>query len=179
MIAQKNIPLFDPEVPEYKKLFNIREIDANDKHYEDSVSHRHSYYQVIYFKKGRGEHRIDNKVYPVVDDCIHFLSPHHAHILNVNAEAQGLLITFRKEFLLMDSGGDLFKELNFFQLNYDPVLQLSQIDREDHEVVAFFLSQMKEVIERREKDTTFLLISLLKSLLYSLKRLYRSSLTDA
>ncbi len=62
--------------------------------------HRHSFYQILYIKRGKGAHTVDFHDVPISDDMIFFLSPGQVHDLHFSEEApEGILVNFRERFL--------------------------------------------------------------------------------
>lgn len=62
--------------------------------------HRHSFYQILYIKRGKGTHTVDFHDVPISDDMIFFLSPGQVHDLHFSEEApEGILVNFRERFL--------------------------------------------------------------------------------
>lgn len=62
--------------------------------------HIHSFYQVIWFKKGKGKHSVDFKNYDVFDNSIFFVGPNQVHHFDENYDYEGVLFHFNRLFLL-------------------------------------------------------------------------------
>jgi AraC family transcriptional activator of pobA len=66
--------------------------------YDFSLPHRHNYYEIFFFSRGGGSHLIDFKEYPIVDHCIHFVSPGQVHVIKRAAGSLGSIVLFSREF---------------------------------------------------------------------------------
>ncbi|MDZ7848395.1 MAG: AraC family ligand binding domain-containing protein [Owenweeksia sp.] len=73
--------------------FRIEEL-AQDSGYDTGVPHRHNYYEIFFFEKGGGEHRIDFEVLPVQSRSIHFVSPGQVHLLKIVPRIRGAQLFF-------------------------------------------------------------------------------------
>lgn len=70
-----------------------------DDVYLPKKPHRHTFYQVLYVKKGKGFHHIDFQENEISSPQIFFLSPTQVHDLRFeNAEIEGFLINFDEYF---------------------------------------------------------------------------------
>lgn len=75
--------------------------------------HIHSFYQVIWFKKGKGKHSIDFKEYDVFDNAIFFVAPNQVHYFDEKMDYEGVLIHFNELFMVQEQ-----RSMGFF-LNYN------------------------------------------------------------
>jgi len=70
---------------------------------EDATKpHIHSFYQIIWFKKGKGKHFVDFKAYDVFDHAIFFVAKNQVHYFDGNTEYAGVLIHFNEAFLIQN-----------------------------------------------------------------------------
>ena len=63
-----------------------------------SLSHRHSFYHLIYFTKGSGTHNIDFVNFKVNAGQIYFMIPGQVHSWNFKTEPDGYVINFSENF---------------------------------------------------------------------------------
>lgn len=56
--------------------------------------HRHTFYQLLYIKEGRGVHKIDFNDYPITNKSLFFLSPGQVHNLELSKDSKGVLVNF-------------------------------------------------------------------------------------
>lgn len=71
--------------------------------------HIHSFYQIIWFKRGNGKHFVDFKSYDVLDNAIFFVAPNQVHYFDENIDYEGVLIHFNESFLVKNEN-----EMEFF-----------------------------------------------------------------
>jgi len=61
--------------------------------------HRHSFYHLLYFTEGKGEHLIDFVKFPVKKGMIYFMKPGQVHGWNFAGRVDGYIINFSPTFL--------------------------------------------------------------------------------
>ena len=77
--------------------------------------HIHSFYQIIWFKKGTGMHYVDFKEYPVTDNTVFFISSGQIHYFEDNRSVEGSIIHFNESFLSDEgSSENVFLKYNVF-----------------------------------------------------------------
>lgn len=141
------------------------------RHQENaSKAHIHSFYQIIWFKKGRGKHFVDFKEYEVSDHSIFFIAKDQVHYFDDSRNYEGVLIHFNESFLVnKDSEVDFFLKFNLFNNPYQrPSCCLGgQIDH----LLNDYLRQMKEELSNEtEFGKEELLRSYLQSFLIQVQR---------
>ncbi|MCC8173308.1 MAG: AraC family transcriptional regulator [Odoribacter sp.] len=79
------------------------------------IPHIHSFYQIIWFTQGTGNHYIDFNQFQVSPNTIFFISKNQIHYFDNNPDYQGFIIHFNESFL-MDNQTDinLFLKHNLF-----------------------------------------------------------------
>lgn len=83
--------------------------------------HIHEFYQIIWFRRGRGTHRVDFVDYPVTDNTIFFIAPGQVHAFDGNEQVEGVIILFNASFLVDEqSSENIFLKYNMFN-TYDSV----------------------------------------------------------
>jgi AraC family transcriptional regulator, transcriptional activator of pobA len=60
--------------------------------------HRHSFYHLVFFTKGSGNHSIDFNQFTVKPSQIYFMVPGQVHTWNFGDEVDGYLVNFSEEF---------------------------------------------------------------------------------
>ncbi|WP_281925567.1 AraC family transcriptional regulator [Flavobacterium collinsii] len=104
-----------------KPQFRVHDLNEYLKeHYGDTTKpHIHSFYQIIWFKKGNGTHYVDFKGYDVVENAFFFIAKNQVHYFDNNTDYQGILIHFNESFLVQkDSEVDFFLKYNLFNSPY-------------------------------------------------------------
>lgn len=61
--------------------------------------HVHRFYQIIWFRRGHGVHRVDFVDYPVVDNTIFFIAPGQTHSFDGLRDYEGVIIHFNDSFM--------------------------------------------------------------------------------
>ena len=133
--------------------------------------HIHSYYQIIWFKKGSGKHFVDLKEYKVSENTVFFIAKNQVHYFDNNTSYNGLLLHFNETFLVQkESESDFFVKCNLFKNSYQQ--PYSYIDKETDSILNQYISQIKrefETIEEFGKEE--LLRAYLKSFLIQIQRI--------
>lgn len=134
-----------------KPQFAIYDLAAYLHKYQGDTTrpHIHSYYQVIWFKKGTGSHFVDFKEYEVFDNAIFFIAKNQVHYFDHNTAYQGYLLHFNEEFLVQkDSETDFFLKCNLFN---NPYQQPSCcIGKGIDDVLEEYILQIKRELENEE-----------------------------
>lgn len=77
--------------------------------------HIHGFYQIIWFKEGKGVHYVDFKEYPVEPNTLFFISPGQIHCFNGQTGGEGYIIHFNESFLSDEgSSENVFLKYNMF-----------------------------------------------------------------
>lgn len=120
---------------------------ANNPHLQPV--HKHSFYHLLYFTEGAGEHIIDFMNFPVRPGMIYFMKPGQMHKWGFDGPVDGYVVNFSPTFFEhvgLDSrviGG-----FSFFRSEVkDQVLQLSDKTRKEAEVL--FKSMVEEHFDRK------------------------------
>src|SRR5262245_19904757 len=68
-----------------------------EKHYPNlHRPHRHSFYHLVLFTKGKGAHTIDFVRYPVVPFQVYFMSPGQVHSWHFEGPTDGYIVHFNE-----------------------------------------------------------------------------------
>ena len=130
------------EITELSRLF----AESGSHPYE---VHIHSFYQIIWFKKGTGVHYVDFKEYPATDNTMFFISPGQIHYFEENCRAEGIVIHFNESFLSDEgSSENVFLKYNVF--NAFDAAPYYRIRREDADKLAFLVREMEEETHNEE-----------------------------
>ncbi len=87
----------------------------------DMPPHVHEFYQIVWFRRGKGTHRIDFVDYPVTDNTIFFISPGQIHAFDGNEDYSGVIVLFNASFLVDEETSEsIFLKYNVFNA-YDSV----------------------------------------------------------
>ncbi|TQM21077.1 helix-turn-helix domain-containing protein [Chryseobacterium aquifrigidense] len=123
------------------------------KHGENaSKAHIHSYYQIIWFKKGNGRHFVDFKQYDVIDNSIFFIARDQVHYFDEGTDYEGILLHFNESFIIQkDSEVEFFLKCSLFNNPY----QIPSCCIGDHIVVTLdlYLNLMQQELANNEENT--------------------------
>lgn len=132
--------------------------------------HIHSFYQIIWFKKGTGIHAVDFKSYDVFDNAIFFVSKDQVHYFDDNLDYEGLLIHFNEAFLLHnESPTEFFLNCNLFNNPYQQPSCCVGLD--NIHILDEYIAQIKYELDSNEEfGKEQLLRNYLKSFLIQIQR---------
>lgn len=106
-------------------------------------AHIHSFYQIIWFRKGTGMHYVDFKEYPVADNTMFFISPGQIHYFETGRQVEGVVIHFNESFLSDEgSSENVFLKYNVF--NAFDASPYYLIRRENAGKLALLVNEMEE-----------------------------------
>ncbi|MFT3677710.1 MAG: helix-turn-helix transcriptional regulator [Chitinophagaceae bacterium] len=103
-MAKKQIPVYD--ICSLSRIGNQddhlladRFADYLHRHYDHlHFPHRHSFYHLVLFTKGKGSHTIDFDQFPVKPYQIYFMIPGQVHSWHFNGVTEGYIINFSADF---------------------------------------------------------------------------------
>ena len=108
--------------------------------------HIHTFYQIIWFRRGHGSHFVDFKEYPVTDNTLFFLSPGQVHYFEENDDFEGYVIHFNEDFMSDEgSSENVFLKYNLFNA-FDAVPYYNMTEA-DTERLEYIVSEMKAELE--------------------------------
>lgn len=107
--------------------------------------HIHSFYQIIWFKRGNGKHYVDFKEYPINDNTLFFISPGQIHYFEDNQNFEGVIIHFNESFLSNEgSSENVFLKYNVF--NAFDTVPYYHVKMQDAKKLDFFIQEMENEI---------------------------------
>ncbi len=103
--------------------------------------HIHEFYQIIWFRHGKGNHRIDFTDYPVTDNTIFFVAPGQIHAFDGTGNYEGVIILFNASFFAdEESSESIFLKYNVFNA-YDSS-PYYKVGNEEAERLMFLVNEM-------------------------------------
>ena len=157
-----------PEKPQFV-IHDLNEYVSRHKG-DTTRPHIHSYYQIIWFKKGIGKHFVDFKEYDVIDNAMFFIDKNQVHYFDDNLDYHGILIHFNESFLVQkDSEVDFFLKYNLFKSPYqEPSCCVN--DGSD-QILDEYVTQIKrELLNQNDFGKEELLRTYLKAMLIQVQR---------
>lgn len=102
-MAKASIPVYDIctiDQLAHKDLLVERFGAYLQQHYDNlHKPHRHSFYHLVLFTKGKGSHTIDFEKFSIAPYQIYFMAPGQVHSWHFNSEVDGYIIHFNEELL--------------------------------------------------------------------------------
>lgn len=132
--------------------------------------HIHSFYQIIWFKKGSGNHSVDFKTYDVFENAIFFIAPNQVHYFDEQTNYEGVLLHFNQLFLVQDQSPlDFLLNCNLFN---NPFQKPSCcIGSGNDNILDSYVDQMKKELESNETFGKELILgNYLKTFLIQIQR---------
>ncbi len=168
IINEYHLNQHEPQKPQFT-IYNMDEY--LEKHQADTTKpHIHSYYQIIWFKSGKGKHFVDFKEYDVFDNAIFFIAKNQVHYFDHQTDYKGIMIHFNESFLMQnDSEVDFFLNCNLFN---NPYQQPSCcVGRGIDHILDEYIQQIKEELQNEEEfGKEELLRTYLKAFLIQVQR---------
>lgn len=99
----------------------------------EQSSHTHTYYQIIWFRRGYGIHQVDFVDYPVDDNTLFFIAPGQVHSFHGSRDCEGVIIRFNASFMADEQSSEsIFLKYDIFNA-YDSLPYYKITDAEsDH-----------------------------------------------
>lgn len=156
-----------------KDLLIERFADYLDKHYHNlHQPHRHSFYHLVLFTKGKGSHTIDFEKFSIRPFQVYFMIPGQVHSWHFEGKVDGYIVHFNQEFLISFlENGHYLENFSFFK--GDASRSVYQIPaKEQDPVVGIFESMLIEIKEARDRHLDMIRL-LLMELFITVERLCR------
>lgn len=148
-------------------IINFESLDYKN-HYDFTETHRHNYYEMIFFNKGGGEQVIDFKKEKIRANQISFIYPGQIHSLKKSNKTRGVVVQFNK--------GVLGKENNL----YSKLLAIESNTVLSEKKFNAMFSLIKFLMKRSETKGNFereISISQLHLILYEILNLQKNENT--
>ncbi|OLY94296.1 transcriptional regulator, AraC family [Cnuella takakiae] len=165
-MAKASIPVYDIctiDQMAQKDLLIERFGAYLEKHYQHlHRPHRHSFYHLVLFTKGKGGHIIDFKKFPVRPLQIYFMIPGQVHSWHFEGEVDGYIVHFNEVlFTTFLQNGHYLDRFYFFQGNAeDGICQLPV--SANSQVTSLFEAMLAEVGESKEQNLDLIRLKLLE-----------------
>ena len=140
-IMKKSFPVYDIcNLSEFKQddILIARFAPYIKSHHKLHLAHKHTFYHLVFFTKGGGNHAIDFQSFPVKPYQIYFMIPGQVHSWDFEGEVDGYVINFSVPFFqsfLLQS--DYLEQFPFFSgASQDEVIDIPE--NLHKEIVALF-----------------------------------------
>jgi AraC family transcriptional activator of pobA len=170
-MSHDKIPLHDFSKDDSTSIpFRILPLDRKDQ-YDFSEPHRHNYYEIFFFAKGGGNHRIDFDDLEIKDHSLQFVSPGQIHVVSRALDSHGLVLLFSRDFFYLNQQNkDILYELPFFHTA--GMMQQISLSPEQFEGLLREAVSMREEYDSGDAAREEIIRSLLNVLLIRCKRYY-------
>lgn len=144
---------------------------------EIEENHRQDYYEIVWLKKGSGNHIIDTVNYPYNGSVLFLLSPGQMHRIYPKEKAEGYVIKFQTALFsgVKDMEEYLIKTNLFDNIQSEPVLNLNA---SIHATIQEIMNKMETEFNTKEQDKEKILLAYLKILLTHISRLKRITVSQ-
>lgn len=133
--------------------------------------HIHSFYQIIWFTKGKGKHFVDFNEFEAADNKMFFISKNQIHYFDNYSSYEGIIIHFNESFLIDNENDiDIFLKYNIFNdFESEPVFTIPTVAIENFTLLVSNLKN--EILTPDNFAHKDFLKHLLKLFLISIQRL--------
>jgi len=165
-MAKASIPVYDIctiDQRAQKDLLVERFAGYLEKHYQNlHRPHRHSFYHMVLFTKGKGSHTIDFEKFPVKPYQIYFMAPGQVHSWHFEGEVDGYIVHFNEAlFASFLQSNDYLHRFYFFQGNAeDGTCQIPNSIQPA--IVSLFEAMLVEMKEGKEQNLDMIRLKLLE-----------------
>lgn len=120
--------------------------------------HKHSFYHLVYFTAGGGQHVIDFNTYPINKGTIYFMRPGQVHKWEFEGDVDGYVVNFASTFFdqlsISSSSIDQFPFFNLFATN-----QMLQLKKETQKKVVTLFEEILLEMENKEAQAPVMIAS--------------------
>lgn len=162
----KTIPVHDFPKGQLLPKFEVMPWNRDVSAYDATLPHRHNYFEILVFMKGKGSHEIDFTTYAFKPLSFHFVASSGVHLVKREQGSEGFSILFTQEFLPPACS---LHDFSFYKANAVPVLNLSKAD---FAVLKPLLDELKNEYFSDNKLKREALASLFHFFLVKVQRLY-------
>ncbi len=115
-----------------------------------SKAHIHSFYQIIWFKTGKGKHFVDFKEYEVTENSIFFIGKDQVHYFDSNTDYTGVLLHFNESFLIQDNSQvEFFLKCNLFNNPYQ--VPVYAVESGTQDILENYLKLIRLELNKKEE----------------------------
>jgi len=168
VISEYHLNRHQPDLPQLA----IHDLNSYIKDHQGETArpHIHSFYQVIWFKRGKGKHFVDFKAYEVSDNILFFVTKNQVHYFDGNTRYEGVLIHFNEAFLMQkENEAEFCFQCSLFNHPYQP--PSCRIGNGIGAILDEYIAQIKSELESKEEfGKKELLRNYLKSFLIQVQR---------
>jgi AraC family transcriptional activator of pobA len=139
-MAEKALPVYNIE--HFKYLENTKDFYANNfvkhlnEHHFINTPHKHDFFLVFLFTKGKGTHEIDFNTYKIKPGALFLMSPGQIHNWQLSKDIDGYVFFHSQAFYDMNFASKKVYDLPFYtSIHNSPVIYLNSIQKKEIEAV--------------------------------------------
>jgi len=158
----------------YSDFFISSYCDDDRKELQKDEARRHTYFEIVWVKKGTGIHTIDFVNYPFEGPCLFLLSPQNINTIKKDCTTSGGVVQFSTSFFAADSASENFI-LNYGVFDDIDVLPVINFKKKEAEIVQKIFEDMNNEYQNESLFSEAILLSYLKIFLlkiYEIKKSY-------
>lgn len=163
------------KINDFKKIEFEQEFYANTipnhlntHHSRIEKAHKHNFYAVFIFTKGKGSHEIDFQKYEVKPGAVFFLYPGQTHAWELSDDIDGYLFFHSEDFYEMAYVKNSIKDYPFFESNYtEKCIYLSTDQKKE---IEFLFKKLYAETQHNEWKKNQLILSYLTQIYIQLNR---------
>lgn len=165
-MAKASIPVYDIctiDQRAQKDLLIERFAAYLEKHYQHlQRPHRHTFYHLVLFTKGKGSHTIDFEKFPVKPFQVYFMIPGQVHSWHFEGGVDGYIVHFNEAlFTAFLHNSHYLERFYFFQGAAEN--GICQLPAGIHtQVVGLFETMLAEMVEGKEQNLDMIRLKLLE-----------------
>jgi AraC family transcriptional activator of pobA len=165
-MAKASIPVYDIcsiDEGAHKDLLIERFGPYLEKHYTNlHRPHRHSFYHLVLFTKGKGSHSIDFEKFQVKPYQLYFMIPGQVHTWQFESKIEGYIVHFNPVlFTAFLQNGRYLERFSFFGGNANEgVCQIPAADQA--QVTGLFEAMVRETGDSKEQNLDMIRLKLLE-----------------
>lgn len=169
-----DIPVFNEKESFHRDFYEDYNISAyRDEPQEDlnrAEPHRHTYYEIIWIKKGHGSHLVDFEEHEFEGPCLFILNPGVVHKINKAVPTEGYVVKFSESFFaeIPSAEKNLLRHGLFDNIHPRPIFKLKQ---EEVSLLDDLMQKMLKEYRLHEEVSKSILLSYLKIFLLQVYKL--------
>jgi AraC family transcriptional regulator, transcriptional activator of pobA len=171
--TKNQIPLHFYKTKEMGSLgFDIINLKKNEgRVYDSSIPHRHSFFELFLFTKGKGIHEIDFNQITIDSNSAHFVSPGQVHKLMLT-NIEGYVLCFTEDFVSLKQKENVEDVFPFYNTSNTSGLKLSQAQNKEIETLILLIMAERQLKGEANHDV---LRSYLNIILLKIKSVYMAA----
>lgn len=151
---RKNLP-----VKNKIELDKVIKVAPFKKDIRKTTPHKHnSYFEIVYLSKGKGNHFIDSRKYPVSPPVMYFVRKEQVHYWELTTEPEGFVVIIKKSFIQKSLDSEL-KSL------FTKVSKQNSLSVKDNQTIHRLFELLTEENKTESENTFHITEGLLKALL--------------